>query len=298
MNHSNHGWFATITPVLIGIICTGCPAPKNAEEPVVRGVVNAAHQAKHREERSWTLPATNSQVLDIQTGNGGIKVYGQAEAKTAEVKAIIEVRAPSSEQARAFAQQIKVTVESAGEVLRARREYPKPPDRVNVSVSFEIAGPSGLDAMLRTKNGSIEARRLTGDLTVSTSNGSVSAQQLRGSIDAKTSNGSIEIRQAVLTESGRFETSNGRIAVALDDATAPLSAITANGAIELRLPPGFSGRLDARTVNGRITVRPDQSQLQRNPRGTEVRGPLGAGSDKHPVQLRTSNGSILLNIGK
>ncbi len=209
----------------------------------------------------WHGSVPSGRTLEVQGINGGIRV-ARASGKEAEVTAT--KRGRKSDPASV---EIKV-VEHAGGVLicavyPARRGRPENEcraggdnsmDENDVEVKFEVKVPEGIEFIGSTVNGDVEARGLSGDASLSTVNGDVEVET-GGVARATTVNGSIRatLGRADWQSPLRFTTVNGGITVRLPDgASADIEATTVNGSIESDFPITLRGKLNPRSLRGRI----------------------------------------------
>lgn len=267
-------------------------------------------RAKYTEQLDWTLDGAGVSAINAETANGAISVTGSTE-DTVTVYAVKEVRAFTESAAEEFAREIEIHVERRGNEIQIYKEHPKPPRRINVSVSYEIHTPKAVDLHLRTSNGKIEINGIEGTMDAGTSNGSIHLQGGRGDVKLHTSNGKIELEETIgrvhartsngkisasverLEGEGVFSSSNGSIDVKIYEGFAPITITTSNGSIDLTLPSDFSGRLDAKTNNGRIRSEFPVTTTATEVSKTRLFGQIGSGGET-TVKLRTSNGSIHL----
>ncbi|MFC1526998.1 DUF4097 family beta strand repeat-containing protein, partial [Candidatus Latescibacterota bacterium] len=82
---------------------------------------------------------------------------------------------------------------------------------------------------------------------------------------------------------------NGNVSVTVLAGTAPLSAVTVNGSVEVRLHSAYSGQLDAQVGNGDIDSRISLGDAVSTE--TSLRGQIGGGGEAR-VELRVTNGDI------
>ena len=193
--------------------------------------------------------------------------------------------------AEKFAKKVRVHVEQRGREIKIYKEHPKPPWGISVSVTYEIQCPSAVDANLHTTSGKIEINRVDGTIDAATTNGKIKLHGGTGRIHAVTTNGKIEASIELLTDEGKFVTTNGSVDVGIREGVALVLASTRNGSINLKLPGNFSGQLDAETNNGR--VRSDFPVPLTDKSKKQLSGKIGEGGSAN-VKLRTMNGSINL----
>jgi len=228
----------------------------------------------HIETLEQKLDTTGPVLLNAETINGTIEVDGTAGSQV-EIYIRKEVTAPSKIVAEDFAREVQVHIIEQGESIRIYCEYPDPPDRVNVEVSYVIGCPRNTDLGLYTTNGSCH---VTG---------------MSASVQAAVTNGYINADMAVLNDAVSFYTTNGYVNVAIPGGVAPLTAAAANGNISLRLHENFSGTLNARTTNGSIHCS-YPAIIYTNMDPHTLTGKLGDGGST-PVILGTTNGSIFVS---
>ena len=184
---------------------------------------------------------------------------------------IVAERAAISEEALG---RIEVAIDGEGDEVRVRTRYSKrktgffrgSPGKVDYTITL----PAGARARLQTVNGPVNVEGLTGDLRVESVNGGLELSGLGGEVRAKTVNGGIH---------ARFEE------IAID---AHHTFKTINGGIEITLPEGTGGRLEATTISGSIDCDLPLDVKTRKKRKLEGRLGPGGGS----FDLSTVNGGI------
>lgn len=143
-------------------------------------------------------------------------------------------------------------------------------------------------AELRTSNGQITAERSSGRLVAKTSNGRIELKDVSGVVEAETSNGGIQVEGGILSQSGRFHTSNGPVRfTAKLEPGASYEVRTSNGRVTLAIiDPDLE--LELRTSNGEIDL--DTEIAVREIGRSRLAGRIGEGSAR--LHVRTSNGDI------
>jgi hypothetical protein len=177
-----------------------------------------------------------------------------------------------------------MTDDRAGELLRATKiEETVSPERVavlaqlnrrggRVEVSFKVTVPPDATVEATLNNDSLKADGLRGHIKAMVVNGEIELTGLRGTVDAASVNGPISVKMAEVTGRVRLECTNGRIAIEVPrDAKATLNARSVNGGITVTglTAQEASGRrirnlesvlngggpeIDVRVTNGRITI--------------------------------------------
>ena len=105
-------------------------------------------------------------------------------------------------------------------------------------------------ASLHTSGGTISARNVTGNVEARTSGGSIDVETIRGDVDVRTSGGGLHLLQIDGAIQGK--TSGGSVECGLVGANRGISVTTSGGSIELNLPKGTTGNLDAGTSGGNV----------------------------------------------
>ena len=150
---------------------------------------------------------------------------------------------------------VQVTETSLSRVLLC-----PPPGRHNntrdndVSVTWTIRLPDGVNLEAHTVNGDVTVMDVSGDVGASTVNGDVDLST-RGTAEAHTVNGSITASLGRADWDGRaaFKTVNGSVTIDVPDGlSARVDASTVNGSIETDFPITVRGRFARRSLHGTI----------------------------------------------
>jgi DUF4097 and DUF4098 domain-containing protein YvlB len=153
-----------------------------------------------------------------------------------------------------------------------------------VTVEYLVRVPPGLAMSFQTRNGGIRLRNVSGVIEATTTNGGIRGDRLSGSLNASAVNGGIRVEMAAVT---------GDVQLSLT-----------NGGIRLQLPRDTRASVDARCVNGGISV-DDDFDLQTNERAREherfrpdrrrFAGAINGGGTR--VTASTVNGGIYIRSG-
>ena len=215
-----------------------------------------------------TMPSPAGTLLVDARQNGGISVYGSSR-RDVLIRARIQASARSEERAEEIARAVRIrTVEG-----RVFAEGPETGSREWWSVNFEVDVPSRSDLDLRSNNGGIEVVEVRGVLRLETSNGGIHLEGVGGDVVAETSNGGVDVRLV----GDRWEGKG-------------LEAITSNGGVRVRIPEGYSARLETGTVNGGIDI--DFPVTVRGRIGRQVTTDLGQGGAT--IRVMTTNGGVVI----
>jgi DUF4097 and DUF4098 domain-containing protein YvlB len=232
----------------------------------------ASGKATQDWSRNYTLAAGGT--LDVTNTNGTIEVEA-ADGAQVEVKATVRTRASSDEDAQSLLKNIEIKEEVAspkevrlrttvaGGLLLGRRSQ---------SVEYHIKVPAGMTVKVKTDNGGINLRNVSGALSALTTNGGVRGSNLSGSVSAHAVNGGLVIDVA-------------RVA-------GPIDMDVVNGGIRLDIPPDAKVDINAHTVNGPVVL--DRALTLAGDQGRgRVTGTLNGGGQK--ITVNTVNGSVRIN---
>ena len=219
-----------------------------------------------------TMPAPAGTLVVDGRQNGGISVFGSSRPDVL-VRARIQASARSEERAEEIARAVRIRT-ARGQVFA---EGPETGSREWWSVSFEVEVPSRSDLDLRANNGGIEVVDVRGLLRLETTNGGIHLEGVGGDVVAETTNGGVDVRLV----GNRWEGKG-------------LEAITSNGGVRVRIPDGYSARLETGTVNGGIDI--DFPVTVRGRIGRQVTTELGQGGAT--IRVMTTNGGVVIRRGE
>ena len=228
----------------------------------------SSRRVHHREERSFEMPLP-SKGLRVDAGrNGGVGIRGEDRSNVL-VTAHIDAWADSEEEARKVAAAVNVGPPRPGEVLEATgSEFG---EDGGWSVSYRIHTPRHADLDLRTHNGGVSIRDVSGELRFEVRNGGVDLDGVGGDVQGSTVNGGVSVKLAGDSWDGER-----------------LDASTRNGGVDLQVPPGYNAELTTGTVNGRVRLDFPISVEGGLSRSFTAR--LGRGGA--PVKVTTTNGGV------
>jgi putative adhesin len=219
------------------------------------------------EVRTITVPAGGA--LSVDAGpNGSIDVTGE-NRRDVQVRATVHAWAYDEAEAERLAS--AVNVRSDG-VLRA--DGPDQRGRTGWSVNYEVVAPRDIDLTLETQNGSVAVAAVRGNLRLQAENGSIRLDGVAGDVRGRTTNGGVDAELTGRTWEG-----------------AGLDLTTTNGGVRLRIPDGYSARLETGTVNGGIDI--DFPVTVTGRIGREFSTTLGGGGPL--VKAKTTNGQVRIS---
>jgi hypothetical protein len=221
------------------------------------------------EVREYTLGPRQRLAVNGHA-NGGISVDAW-DRNEIQVRVIIHTRARSESDARDLAHEIEVDTSGT---LRA--DGPSGRWRSSWSASFEITVPRRTDLDLDAMNGGISVAGVEGRLDLRTQNGGIDLDGVAGDVRGRTQNGGIDVRLTGSKWNGQG-----------------LDLQTSNGGVEMRVPDGYSARLETGTVNGGMDIDFPITVSGRLTRRIEA--VIGSGGPT--VRAVTTNGSVSLRRG-
>ena len=220
------------------------------------------------EIREQTLAPSGGTIAIDGRQNGGVSVKGWDQNQVL-VRARVQTNAPTAEEAKALAGQIRI--ETSGAKIFAsgpdgRRDY-------NWNVSYEVFVPRRADLSVETQNGGIAIADVNGRIDFSALNGGVVLKRVGGAVRGSTTNGGLVIELS----GDRWDGES-------------LEVSTTNGGVIMSVPENYSAHLQTGTVNGSVNV-----DFPVNVQGRltkQVAFDLGSGGAT--IKAMTTNGGVHL----
>jgi hypothetical protein len=233
----------------------------------------AAGKAQDEWTRSYDI--AEGARLKIENVNGTINATPSGSGRT-EVRAERIAKAGNDEAAQELLKKIQIVEESSAAGVSIATKVPKISwGRSGHEVRYFVKVPKGLAVDFQTVNGGVRLENLDGQIVASTTNGGVRGKALRGTIKASTTNGGVEVDMA--------------------EVTGDIEVETTNGGIRLNLPANAKATLDARCVNGGISV-VDSLRIENVEKSRrQLRGTMNGGGSR--VSAETVNGGIRIGTG-
>jgi hypothetical protein len=266
-----------------------------------------------REEKRFATKGRPT--VQLATFDGAIVIRGWDRD---EVSVEVEKRGPD----KAAADAIEVVAEHKGDVVRVEarkkemageRSYSVGWGRLSRSAKMVVSVPTGSDLVVRTGDGSIRVEHVNGRVELKSSDGSVTGRELTGDVVAHTEDGSIRLdgidgrcdvasQDGSIAVQGRFEglrvsTEDGSVVVRADAGSKidrGWNLSTGDGSLVLYVTDGLAADVDARTGDGSVKL--DSGLAFSREGGGEsrstLRGRLGPGGPR--LVMRTGDGTIRL----
>jgi hypothetical protein len=222
--------------------------------------------------RSYALAAGGR--LEIVSGGGPVNVT-PSQGQTVEVHIIRQAQASSDEAARQALKDETITEEVAPDRVKVQTTRPGgvnsgPLGRRRISTEYRVSIPAGLNVAIRAENADVSLTDVQGDFSLENTNGGFRARRVSGSITASTVNGIVDFDLAQVT--------------------GDIKATTVNGPVRIGLPADVNATVEARSVNGMVTVDPDLPFTAVERERLRVSGRFGNGGPA--VTLTTTNGPV------
>ena len=231
-------------------------------------VLTLGASAKVSEKFSQTYPLAANGTIRLDNVNGSVEIIAWDKA---EVSLEAEKRARNEEALG----HLHLKIESSARKLTIKTEYEKKWkfwENAQAEVHYKLMVPAGVSLdKIDVVNSSIRITGVKGEVTVDSVNGSIEADGLAGAGDFDTVNGSITVSYA-----------------AMPAASDGISLDTVNGSCTLKLPASAGFRLDADTVNGRVSC--DFPITLEKSGKHDLRGTVAGGGPS--IELDSVNGSL------
>lgn len=220
------------------------------------------------EVRETRLRASGGRITIDGRENGGARVRGW-DGDSVLVRAIIQTRGESEQEAAALAKEVRV--QTAGGTIRA--DGPANRRRASWWVSYQVFVPRRTDLTVDTHNGPISVRDVSGKMQLNAVNGPLTLTRVGGDVRGRTRNGPLNVELAGSKWEG----------VGLD-------AETSNGPVTLSIPENYSGHLVTGTTNGPMRI--DFPVTVQGRIGRRLETDLGSGGP--PIRAITTNGPLVV----
>jgi hypothetical protein len=229
------------------------------------------NQLHGRATREWTreYPLAIGGRVEIVNPNGSIDVQAGPEGKVAVV-AILAAHAMTDDRAKDTLSDASIEESAAPNHIKLTTSRGTRGGRLEVT--YKMTVPADARVEMSGNNGTHKAAGLRGHVKAMVVNGGVELTGLRGSVDVASVNASVSVTMAEVTAPIRIESTNGRI--------------------RLEVPKDAKAALNARAVNGGITVTGLTAQEASGRRIRDLESVLNGGGPE--IQVRITNGHITI----
>jgi len=232
-------------------------------------------RVRHCEMREQSVASIGRLTIDAGQ-NGGATVKGWMHADVL-VRTRVETFAENDGAAANLASRVNID-SSGGQVRATGPERLDRQDRSSWTVSYEIFVPQNGDVSLKTYNGGINIQDVRGQIHFEAHNGGVNLKRVMGDVTGSTMNGGINVEMAGTRWDGR-----------------QMDLSTHNGGVNVAMPEQFSARVQAETMNGRISSdfpMPMMDNRNNGERQRKIEFAVNGGGA--PIHITTQNGGINL----
>lgn len=258
-------------PLLIGVCVLGTLG--GCDVTIKDGDVsfNQLHGRAIR-ELNQKYPLAAAGTVQIINTNGPIEVTVGPDG-TVELVAVLTGRAMTDTRAQEILSETRIEESVTPEHIKLTTVRSQRNGRLEVS--YRVTVPQNARVEMTGNNGTLKADGLRGHVKAMVVNGGIELTGLRGSVDAASVNGPVSAKMADVTARVRLESTNGRV--------------------ELEIPKETKATLNARSVNGGITVTGLVAQEASGRRIRNLESVLNGGGPE--IDVRVMNGRITI-LGK
>ncbi len=227
-------------------------------------------RVKYEKTNKLDAPLAPGSTLALENDVGSITIEG-LDVANCNVTATITAKAPTEEEAKELAEQIKIELEQNGNTLTVKTTKPRKKRRRSISISFNITVPKQTALQISSDVGEIRISNITENIKAGTDVGKISCKEISGDINLKVDVGKVNVVYS-------------KTAPAACNVTIKVDV----GSIDLTTPPKCSAAVQANTDVGSITT--DMPLTIKGKVGKNLRGTIGGGEGK--LYLNTNVGSI------
>jgi DUF4097 and DUF4098 domain-containing protein YvlB len=235
-------------------------------------LVAAPAYASVTQEFHRTIPLTADGRISLNNINGDVEISGWAQNQVQ-----IDAIKTAPDQQRLDAMQIEIN--NSSDSVDIQTKYPEGHTNNNPgSVRYALHVPQNARIdKINLVNGSLDVRKLAGEISANLVNGKLRASDLSGSADLATVNGSVDANYSSLNNVKQIK----------------LGSV--NGTVILQLPQSPNADVSASVVNGSIST-DFPLTVKGHFVGKSMSGTLGSGGVK--IELNNVNGSIHIGPGR
>ena len=228
-------------------------------------------QLHGRATQEWNrqYPLAAGGRVEVVNSNGHTDV-SVGKAGGVEVAAVLSARAMTDERAKELLSEARIEESLTPEHIKLTTVRGKRSG--GLEVSYRLIVPPDARVEMTSNNGTVKVDGLRGHVKAMVANGAVELTGIRGSVDAASVNGSVSVKMAEVAGRVRLESTNGRIA--------------------LEVPKDTKATLNARSVNGGITVTGLDAQEATGRRIRNLESVLNGGGPE--IEVRVTNGRITI----
>ena len=219
--------------------------------------------------KSGTAVHVAASPVRVESRNGSVEIVADPARSDVQIDATVTCAGDTQQEADQRLADASLDVSrDTSHALIVKPVFPGGP-RSNDGASFVIHLPDAAGVDVKTSNGAVIVRTLSGKLVIDTSNASIKVTDHNGPATLSSSNGSITVTNL----NGDLQANTSNASVTAHDIKGKATIDTSNGSIDLVLNPAASGPIVLDTSNASIKVLVGKSFLG-------------------DVSLKTSNASV------
>ena len=208
---------------------------------------SAQGKVKHEETFAKTESLARDGKVEIRNVSGDVEVktWDRDEVK---IDALKTSKASSMEKAKENASKVKIEVTREDGVLKVWTKYPKPSIKnLSVSVNYKVMIPSQASINARSVSGDVTLEKIGGKATAETTSGDVTVMGARNGAKAETVSGDVEVEDV---QNGVFcKTASGNVEAKNVAGNAELKCVSGDVTAE-----NIKGGVEADTVSGNVKL--------------------------------------------
>ena len=228
-------------------------------------------QLHGRATREWNreYPLADGGRVEIVNPNGTIEVSVGPGGKIT-VAALLESRAMTDDRAKEMLSDAAIEESATPEHVKLATVRGDRSGRLEVT--YKVMVPPDARVEVTGNNGELKVDGVRGHVKAMAVNADVELTDIRGSVDVASVNGSVSVKMTEVTARIRLDSTNSRIA--------------------LEIPKDAKATLNARSVNGRISVNGLATQEASGRRIRSLESVLNGGGPE--IDVRVTNGRITI----
>jgi hypothetical protein len=268
--------------ITVGLATAGCDIQTSANGNLSFDIA----AGKATETWARTYKVNDKGRFELINVNGRITAEG-TDGSEVVVEGRKTAKARSDEAAKEMLAKLEIREEVGESTVRVESRPPRLSGFSSHEIEWTVKVPKGVVVDLRTTNGGVRLNNLSNEIHAKTTNGGVHGEGIDpSSVSASTVNGGIDL-----------------------DLTSPLEAgdsvemEAVNGGVSLKLNPDSKAAIEARCVNGGVSVleglqltREDQGNSSDFERRRRLNATLNGGGAR--VKMSTTNGGVHLGPSK
>jgi hypothetical protein len=217
----------------------------------------AADEYNYTRTLDRTVSAAGASSVAVTGINGNVHLYADGGNRV-RVHAILKARSADT------LSMLDVNLSRSGGTVRVQDVCPTTRhlfffSTADCDIELEVHYPAGLAANVHSQNGNVAADGARSALSITNTNGNIHVNGAGGALNVKNTNGNVIVADASTNLS--VSDTNGNVIANLTNGWRgnAISVRTNAGNVELRVPAGFSAKLDAHTRMGDIRNRANLS---------------------------------------